>query len=322
MSDSNKERSTRRAAKLMAKLMDGETLDRNTAADTAEVEPAAAYRKLLVLEEEIPAVVRAGSKFRFDFTRARPVSAPVAIAASFARALGDLFGDGVHGNNLRSAADDIISRCESTDFAHIDRKLVFVTRGGDPSVVRDGGMLSDVLEGVIRSRWIQIRYQSRQQSAPTVRKIMPLSLIVCDHRFYIYALKEDRSQRVYRMSRVSDVQVTESSFPYPGSDDRFDPRKVFQNTIGVYLSGDDVENVVIKLTGEWARIAETHKWHASQNTRLVSDGVEIRWRLQLTEELTSLILSFGSAVEVIAPRSLCDEVVKEAQAFLARNSQG
>lgn len=317
-----KGRTARRVAKLLKSLMDGEVHGRSSAAQLLEVNKAAAYVNLRALADELPAVeqVQARGGFRFNFAKAQPVSAPVAIAASIGRTLANLLGDGHHARLLRDATDDIIKRCHaSTEFEHIDRKMVFMSRGGDPSVVRDGGMLNDILDGVLAAKKVKIRYQSRDQDGPTPRLIWPLSLIIYDHQFYVLALRDGTPPpRVYRMSRVSDVAVLDEHFPYP-SDERFDPRRMFEHVLGIHLSDAPVEDIVVKLDSEWAKVALTHRWHDSQQIREIPGGVEVRWRLRRTEELESLVLGFGSAVEVMAPGWLRERVAAEARLMAARN---
>jgi predicted DNA-binding transcriptional regulator YafY len=317
----SKARTVRRAAQLLASLMAGEVHDRKSAARLLGVKENAAYVVLRALEKELAAVEQVHKRggFRFDFAKAQPISAPLAIAASFARTLADLFGDGHHARNLKAATDDVIRRSASTEFEHIERKLVFMNRGGDPSVVQDGGMLNDIVNGVLGSKKIQIRYQSRKQDKPELRVIWPLSLIIYDHQFYVLALKEGGELRVYRMSRVTHVIVLEESFPYP-TDAGFDPRIVFEHTIGVHISKEDIQDVIIHLTGEWATVAQTHLWHKSQQIQKMPGGkVKVRWRLRPTEELESLVLSFGAAVEVVTPISLRERVRAAVMAMAEAN---
>jgi predicted DNA-binding transcriptional regulator YafY len=77
------------------------------------------------------------------------------------------------------------------------------------------------------------------------------------------------------------------------------------------------EEIKIRFAPEIAGYIKEKLWHESQEIRQQKDGsVIFAAEVAVTEELVSWVMSWGSRAEVIAPRTLKDQIQAEAQAML------
>jgi proteasome accessory factor B len=73
----------------------------------------------------------------------------------------------------------------------------------------------------------------------------------------------------------------------------------------------DVELLFSKTVAAWVK---DKLWHSSQETVPMKDGrLRMTLRVADTDELTGWILSFGSQVRVLSPKSLGDKISEEAK---------
>lgn len=219
---------------------------------------------------------------------------------------------------VRDALSYVTSRARrSAEFNHVDRKFLFVARGGESSLPESSGLLDDLVDAVLHSRYADIEYFHFDGRRETAR-VQPLSMAIYDHQIYLIAGAGDGTRHPFRLSRIKSVDVGNQTFDYP---ERavYDPKQLFRDTFGIFIS--DVTSPVrvrVRLDSAWRVHCRTHKWHASQHIEEVPGGIIVSLVVRVCWELKAWILGFGADAVVLEPLILVEEIRNIATQMAAR----
>jgi predicted DNA-binding transcriptional regulator YafY len=294
----------------------GTVHDRNTIAERFDVAVAAADRYIRHLQR-VPGVVavREGRRLavRFDFGDAVPrPSHPAAVAACWAAGLADVFAGSDYERGVRDALGYVTARARrSSEFKHVDRKFLFLARGGDSSLPDAAGDLDDLIDAVLRNRYTTIEYLHFDGVRERAR-IQPLSMAIYDHQLYVIGARDNGARHPFRLSRIKSVSVGTQTFEYP---ERaiYDPKQIFRDSFGVFIDeSEPVVRVRVRLDERWRVHCRTHRWHPSQRIDDVPGGVVVTMSVRLCPELRAWILGFGPEAVVLEPAALVDDIGKAA----------
>lgn len=300
-----------RTLKVIARVVGGGgELDRDAVANIADVKPAAADRMIRAIAEHLQGIVeiaRVGR--RRVLRRLPPAEAPklniaVAVAACFGASLAPLFDGSNYVPGMRAALSYIVrgSRADGR-FQELERKFIFVRRGGEISLPERAADLDEIVDAVLEHNPVRIKYRDFDGNI-NEREIQPLSIAIYDHQLYVIARRTGRPPHPYRFSRIVEVERLNRTFVYPTKAE-YDPSQLFRDCFGIYLGGEGaVEDVVVHLHKRWTTYAQTHRWHESQAVEVHPDHVVIRLRVRVCPELLGWIRSFGSEARAITPETL------------------
>ena len=296
-----------RTVRLIAELLAGKAHTRATAAKLLGIRAPAAARQLDAIEAHLPGIVvedtRGGR--RYSFRRAdggKPVSLGAAIAACFGASIAPLFEGTRYAIDMQDATRRVVEQAtRASDFGDVDRKFLFHARGGEVALSGGSGLLDDLIEAVLRCRWVRITYQ-RFESDVEQLDIRPVSLLVYEHQLYVMGLDESGDAHPYRFSRLRRVETSAAGFEYPGRNE-YDPARLLRDSIGIFVDPSMlIADVSVKLAPRWRAYAATHRWHASQRCEPCPDGsTVVHLRVRLCRELERWVLAFGEDAEVLAP---------------------
>jgi predicted DNA-binding transcriptional regulator YafY len=294
--------------------------DRNSIATIAGVEVAGADRILKALHQFVP-------QFEVSETRPRtikfnqelagpPPQLSHAIAACFGASLAALFKGTDYERGMEGALQYVLKGYpRKALFKDINRKFVFVRRGGELSLPEKKEELEELIDAVLRHRVTRIRYEHGYGSEHQVT-IWPLSLAVYDHQLYVIGRSKQRSAYPYRFARIKEAEAgPPNGFEYPLKA-QYDPDQVFRDSFGVFISDDHpIEDIAIRVSPLWARIAKSHRWHDSQQVDDEKAGVQsvIKLRVRVCPEVVSWILGLGSHAEVLKPAWLRVRIASTAR---------
>lgn len=115
----------------------------------------------------------------------------------------------------------------------------------------------------------------------------------------------------FKADRITNIELLEERYSIPAD---FDANKHLGSAWGISVYGDMVD-AKLKFKGELATVAAETRWHPSQVNEPQKDGsVVAKFKIQVSHPFIGFILSWGPWVEVISPKSLRDQVAKEARA--------
>ncbi len=329
MSEKNRNKTLKGPLRLVADLLNGRTHTRASAAKLLGVKPATAYRQMSAIVSTLAGMTwdESSSPKRLAFDR-RLLSSPpgyaAAAAACFGLSLSSLFNGAHQESGMRSAFQYVLAQSRRNKvFCDIERKFTFVRRGGESALPENSGLLDDLCDAVIHSKTITMKYAHFDGAVETL-EIRPYSLSIYDHQIYVIAERDKGEPYPFRFSRIRSISDQDGeSFTYP-SKAEYDPRQVFSDSFGIFLDPkNNVADVAIKLSSRWRIHAMSHCWHHSQRVEILPTGeVIVKMRVRTCPELTAWVLSFADDAEVVAPKSLQQEVQRRLSAAYAKIDQG
>ena len=180
--------------------------------------------------------------------------------------------------------------------------------------------LQTVIDAMQRGKELQIVYQPFDGQRATYR-LQPYAMKVYSQRWYILGyLREEDGIRNIALDRTLEMELTDETFVVPTD---FDAEEYYTNTVGIFVNEDlKPQKVVLRVYGVHVEYIRSLPLHSSQEEIKISDGEysDFHYRLCLTPELTTKILSMGEKVEVLEPDILKKEVLKRLSNTIKRYS--
>ena len=139
----------------------------------------------------------------------------------------------------------------------------------------------------------------------------PYAMKEYNKRWYVAGyVKEKDAIRCIALDRIGDINITKNPFEMP---DDFSAHKYFANTIGIFTNEQLQPKKVRLRVGakavEYFRSSPLHKSQEEVATKY-NEYSDFQYRLCLTPELTTAILSYADLVEVLEPQELRAELKK------------
>jgi predicted DNA-binding transcriptional regulator YafY len=161
-------------------------------------------------------------------------------------------------------------------------------------------------------------YCSLESGQANERTLHPYAVVYRAHAHYLVAYCELRREvRTFRLDRFTGLEVL---LQHAEIDDEYDLESHFAGAWEVV--GGRKQTVRLRIAGKVARRLAQACVHPSQQLLSRSgDMLEMQFKVALTEEFKAWILSLGGSVEVLAPRTLREEVLGQARQLL-RNHEG
>ncbi len=174
--------------------------------------------------------------------------------------------------------------------------------------------IDDLLDALIRERWVEVRYGFDDDDAVWKGPTRPLTLTVYRRALYLLASVDDDSEvRRYSVSKIHEVRLGEH-FEYPR---RWDPDAELAGSFGIHGGGRH-GRVVIEFAPEVAHYIHARTWAEGQRLVDQPDGGVHLWMESGGMELIRWVLEWGDKARVIEPDWLVAAVVEELQGALSQ----
>lgn len=172
-----------------------------------------------------------------------------------------------------------------------------------------------VLTGCLKRRSLSFEYKSPLQDEKSRRTVDPYHLFNYMGTWHLIAYCHLRKElRDFNLFRISDAELTESSFVLPGG---FDIKDYFNSAFGLY-KGDKTREVTLRFNPIKARWIKGQIWHKDQKEKVLKDGsLELSFPVADYSEIMMEILKHGPYVEVIKPSSLRTLIKSEAKKIVS-----
>jgi predicted DNA-binding transcriptional regulator YafY len=220
------------------------------------------------------------------------------------------------GSLLAESAEDVVERVEA---GLPDAVRALVPRVGRafhyvpfaPKDHRSSEVVLDaVVQALVRGWPIEVSYTNAAGGAFR-GTLHPYTLVMYRDGFYLLAKSpRGRSLRLYALERLTEV-VPDRDGKVRIPDD-YDPEDELGRHLGLWRTDAPPERVVIAFARGTDGPVRARRWRGFAG---FDEGADGRLRLQLdvpiTPEITSWILSWGAAAEVLAPESLRVAVAEE-----------
>jgi proteasome accessory factor B len=171
-----------------------------------------------------------------------------------------------------------------------------------------GDRLLGLAEAILTRRRCQVVYRSPERPRETRFPFDPYHLTTVQGGIYCLGKAPAYGEVItLALERIQALAVTAE--PFPG-DPAFDPAARAAEAFGVIW--ERPQRIVLRFRADQAPYVRERVWHPSQTVRALQDGrLELTFRAGGTFEITRWLLSWGSAVEVVAPRRLRDRLRAE-----------
>jgi len=178
--------------------------------------------------------------------------------------------------------------------------------------------LQPVIDAMRQGKVLQVDYQPFGDHLGTYH-LEPYAMKVYHQRWYVLGRLQERDGiRHLALDRIIDLQQTDVPFTLPK---RFNAESYYANSIGVYVDPDQKpQKVRIRVFGRQVEYLRTLPLHRSQEEVLTKHEQysEFQYRVCLTPELTTQLLSMGDSVEVLEPQELREEMKRKIENCLSR----
>lgn len=301
----------RRVLRVMNDLIAGKKHDRRTIADMCAVTPQTADRDIRALERlQGVKTVKDGKRRYLQFDPSvisgdsQPPRQAHILAACLGMSIASIFEGTPYERGMRDAVGYMVERAKRRKkFSNIERKFIFVRQGGEVALNDRAGELDELIEAILRCRWVKIDYSHFNGKRESVR-VKPLSLAIYDHQLYVISSSAENSLHPYRFSRIASVDMDDEVFEYPERSE-YDPLQVFMHSFGIFIGApSQPTDVEVLLDSKWATYVSAHRWHPSQKIRRVDGGVIVSLHVRICPEVERWILGFGADARVLKPASL------------------
>jgi len=172
-----------------------------------------------------------------------------------------------------------------------------------------------VLEGCIKRKRLLLAYGARAIEDEEKRRVDPYHVFNYKGTWHLLAYcHKRRGIRDFVLARIFSVALTDEQFERPKD---FDPDEYFRTSFGLYRGGRRYR-VRLKFISGSEYWVSGRVWHEDQEVRVQKDGsILLTFTATGLTEVKSVVMKYGSLVEVISPKVL-REMVREEAAKTAR----
>jgi predicted DNA-binding transcriptional regulator YafY len=177
-------------------------------------------------------------------------------------------------------------------------------------------VLETIAEGWGSGRKIKIDYRSPRSGELRQRVIAPYALEPTASGIYIICHDDWAGEiRTFKLGRLEGAQLLDEPYFIPPD---FDPEAHLASSWGI-MSGDQVDEVVLRFTAAAKPFVMERQWHPSQQIQITPDGgCTLRVRVSEPLEMQPWIRSWGAQVEVLAPLWLRERIAAELRQAAAQ----
>ena len=169
--------------------------------------------------------------------------------------------------------------------------------------------LNGVIHAISHRTLLSFKHEKYWEDSITYRTVEPLAIKESQHRWYLIAKdRKDKKIKTFGMDRISNLIFEKEKFEYPKS---FDHDSMFSASFGVITEGN-AEEIILSFDADQKKYLGSLKIHHTQEVLIDNEGeYRVKLKMKVTHDLVKEILSYGEAVEVIAPKSLKSEIRKK-----------
>lgn len=178
--------------------------------------------------------------------------------------------------------------------------------------------LEVLTQGWAEGRKVRLRYRS-SQGETTERLFAPYFVEPSGIGLSCYVIGHDDLRdtlRTLKVERVLEAQLTQEHFIMPST---FDPRHMLDSAWGIIWQEDGEIEVTLHFRSEVVRRVKESTWHVSQRIEDLPDGSCLfTVRVGSLLEIRPWVRQWGSAVTVVQPQELRQEIITEVYQMAAQ----
>lgn len=169
--------------------------------------------------------------------------------------------------------------------------------------------IEKIYQSILNKAVLKITYQAFSWEKALTIIFHPHYLRQYNNRWFVFGYNENYDHKSWNMAldRILKIELAEN-IPYIESSICWS--EYFEDIIGVTNNPNvDVESIILHCYGKTGRYIENKPIHESQrNNWINNECLEVKLFVKQNFELMSTILSYGSSIKVISPKSLIDKI--------------
>lgn len=172
----------------------------------------------------------------------------------------------------------------------------------------DRTVVAAIAEAIKACRMLDVEYRSRDEAAPSPRRLAPFGLLTGLRRYLVARPDDDPSGpvRLYVVENIRSARVCRDAF---ARDPAFDLQAFAHRSFGVFQNDEEFGEVVWRFLPEAAAHARGFEFHPHQQVEDLPDGsLIVRFSASGHLEMCWHLYAWGDQVEVLAPQRLRDMV--------------
>ncbi len=260
--------------------------------------------------------IPAGLDGLFQAPKAEELAALAAAAELFAQQ-----GAATRASALKSLEQKVLSATRAAarrklapDLEALLQAETIAVQAG-PRPFEDEAVLAAVREALLSLRVLRFRYEGGATPG-RMREVTPFGVLFGRSNYLV--ADEGAGPRNWRLDRIADITVAERHAVRP---DGFSLQNYADQSFGIFH--DDTEDVVLRVTPAGARDALRWRFHANQVIEAQPDGsVIVRFRASGMLELAWHLFTWGSNVEIVAPRVLRSLLIEQIEIAYRAHTSG
>lgn len=170
--------------------------------------------------------------------------------------------------------------------------------------------LYGLLHAIKNRLQIRFTYQKFWEEALSQRIVEPYALKEFKNRWYLLSKdSKDDTIKSFALDRLTNLEITTQSYQYP---DNYSIEQNFRYCFGIISPNDtEPQDIILSFDPFQGKYIKTLPLHDTQQI-LVDNEKElvVKLKLYLTHDFIMELLSFGSNMKVIQPKSLADQIKK------------
>ena len=187
----------------------------------------------------------------------------------------------------------------------------------------DSRVLPTLLQALKEQRMVSFTYSPYwKEESSLYYNFKPHALKMFQRRWYLIGYYgSEKAHRIYALDRISNCELQEDTYR---RDPKFSIEKMFRYAYGIIVEDGDVnpESVWLKVDAYQANYLRSLPLHRSQMEIKRTDDFSIfAFKVRPTYDFKQKLLSLGSAVEVLKPVSLRNDMRGEIKEMLNRYNE-
>lgn len=180
--------------------------------------------------------------------------------------------------------------------------------------------LAVLIEALRSSARVKFDYHPYNRSLPSKDVVIePYFTKIFKQRWYVVgrSTKDDKI-KTYALDRMSDVNQLPDRFSMP---EDFDPELYFKDAFGIIVDQSEPKKITIRTDSTQAKYFRALPLHHSQ-TEMVHDQYSVfEYKMRITNDLISELLSYGPRITVLSPPELRTIIITETKRALDNYAQ-
>lgn len=194
----------------------------------------------------------------------------------------------------------------------VNNEIKFIS---DPLPEIETEVFTTIFRAVKIHKTVQFDYRSLKRQDYTTRFFNPYHIVCQKGNWYIIGYCHKANDiRVYALSRMKNLKCTDDVFSIPAD---FSLNNFIDPNFGIWTNNTKPQKIELLFNKEINTYILERTWHATQECYQKDDGsVYLSFTTNQIQETLHWVLSFGSAVKVLNPPELAEQIIAEAKKII------